>query len=614
MNIKQGTGFRLRGCHVAIAAALAVSSPAYAVNWDWGDWSGTWDNTVSYGVSIRAEDRDPRLIGPGNGGAGYTGVDDDGNLNFDKNDVFSNVIKGTSELGIDNGKFGAFGRIKYWYDYELEKLNKPHGNVVNDYQANAPLDDSGFADYAKFKGLALLDLFVYGDFDLGEMPLDLRVGRQVVSWGESTFIQGINVLNPIDVSAVRRPGVEIKEAFLPVGMIYGNLGLPAGFSLEGFYVFEWEATAIDGCGTFFSDIDFAAKGCNNLHAPDVPLAPGVFAPDRIAQGINNVQKDPFVDEASDSGQFGLAVRNYVEAIDTEFGLYYQRLHSNTPVLSINYTLAAASQSYLGRGFTGGPVPVYYRVEYPEDMDIWGLSFATNIGTVAVSGELSYKQDVPVSVNGFVILTGGLGVLTTQGAYCAINPMLYGQMGPRACAAFAQFAGNPTGANLAQGWDRFDITQAQVTVTQVFEQALGSDRVTVVGEAAWIDAGDVPSLAVMPYGRNSIFGNPTTVLGGPSDDGFVTSTSWGYRLRGFATYSNVFNSGVELTPTIAWSQDVDGTSPTPTFLDGRKALSLSLGANYLTKYRASIAYTMFSGGFANTQTDRDFYAFSVSMDF
>ncbi len=53
-------------------------------------------------------------------------------------------------------------------------------------------------------------------FDIGDMPLDVRVGRQVVNWGEATFIQGINVLNPIDVSAFRRPGAEIKEGLLPV--------------------------------------------------------------------------------------------------------------------------------------------------------------------------------------------------------------------------------------------------------------------------------------------------------------------------------------------------------------------------------------------------------------
>ena len=72
--------------------------------------------------------------------------------------------------------------------------------------------------------------------------------------------------------------------------------------------------------------------------------------------------------------------------------------------------------------------------------------------------------------------------------------------------------------------------------------------------------------------------------------------------------------MELSPSIAWAHDVSGTSPTPSFLDGRKAFSVALGANYLTKYRASIAYTWFSGGVANPGKDRDFASFTVSMDF
>ena len=136
--------------------------------------------------------------------------------------------------------------------------------------------------------------------------------------------------------------------------------------------------------------------------------------------------------------------------------------------------------------------------------------------------------------------------------------------------------------------------------------------TVIGEVAWIHVSDLPDISVMPYGRNPTFGQPTN-LGGPSDKGFVTTNSWGYRVRAQANYPNVF-SGVELTPSIAWAQDVDGTSPTPSFIDGRKALSLALGANYLTRYRASLAYTWFMGGYANTQTDRDFFSFTVSMDF
>ena len=314
MNIKQGTGIRLRGCCLAIGVALAAASPAQAATWDWGDWSGSWDNTISYGVSWRAEDPDPALIGRGNGGTAEAILTDDGDLNWEQGDIVSNIIKGTSEIELSNGQFGVFGRIKYWYDYELENGKQLHGNVVNNYQANAKLDDDGFADYAKFKGVALLDLFVYGSFDLGDYPLDLRVGRQVLNWGEAFLIQGINVLNPIDVSAVRRPGVEVKEALLPVGLIYGNLGLPAGFSLEAYYQFKWEETVIDGCGTYFSNADFAAKGCNDLIAPEVQVAPGVWLPDSVLQNINSVRKDPFIDEASDSGQFGLALRNYVDAI------------------------------------------------------------------------------------------------------------------------------------------------------------------------------------------------------------------------------------------------------------------------------------------------------------
>ena len=71
MKIRQGTGARLRGRHLAIAAAaFAVSSTAQAVTFEWGDWSGSWDNTISYGISWRAESPDPALIGKGNGGTG----------------------------------------------------------------------------------------------------------------------------------------------------------------------------------------------------------------------------------------------------------------------------------------------------------------------------------------------------------------------------------------------------------------------------------------------------------------------------------------------------------------------------------------------------------------
>ena len=607
MENKLGTGLKLGGCSLAIATALAVSSPAQAVQFDWGDWSGSWDNTITYGISWRGESPDPALIGAANGGTGPAILTDDGNLNFDSGDIFSNIIKGTSEIQIDNGQFGAFGRIKYWYDFELENGSMPHGHSPNNYVPGAKLNDDDFANFAQFSGLALLDLFAYGNFELGDYPLDVRLGNQVVNWGEATFIQGVNILNPIDVSAFRRPGAEIKEGLLPLPLLYGNLGLGGGWSVEAFYQFKWKRTVIDGCGTYFSTVDFAATGCNELIAPEVILAPGIGLPDVVLQNINKTRKDPFVDKASNSGQWGLAIRNYVDKIDTEFGFYYERLHSRTPVINVRYNMQGVAEgSVLG----GNPVPVMYQMAYPEDMDVYGLSFATNVGVVALSGEISYKKDMAVGVNGTTELIAGLFVLATQGAGCATPAAAYGQFGPRACQAFISFA--TTGDGLAQGWDRFDVTQAQSTALYFWDQGLGAQRVTLIGEVAWIGVNDLPATSVMPYGRNPIFGAPVN-LGGVNDKGFVTSNSWGYRMRAVASYPNVF-AGIELVPGIAWSHDVNGTSPTPTFSDGRKAFGVSLGANYLTKYRAKIAYTWFMGGVANPVADRDFFSLTFSADF
>ena len=74
------------------------------------------------------------------------------------------------------------------------------------------------------------------------------------------------------------------------------------------------------------------------------------------------------------------------------------------------------------------------------------------------------------------------------------------------------------------------------------------------------------------------------------------------------------AGVSLTPTLAWSHDVSGTSPTPSFSDGNKAFSVGLNANYLAKYRAGLSYTWFMGGDANAVADRDFFAITVAVDF
>ena len=107
----------------------------------------------------------------------------------------------------------------------------------------------------------LLDAFVYAKFDIGAMGAELRLGRQAVSWGESTFIQnGINVINHFDVSALRVPGSELKEAFLPQEMVNFSLQFSDNFSAQAIYITDWNATVPEPAGSYFSNNDFAPTG------------------------------------------------------------------------------------------------------------------------------------------------------------------------------------------------------------------------------------------------------------------------------------------------------------------------------------------------------------------
>src|SRR5688572_10239534 len=267
----------------AIAFGLLAAPAVQAFDFERGELSGSFDTTISYGYSWRVEDQDEDLIGkswfnpllcaqniplgpipPGLGRCGTTGVPgsqaqvdapgrfsanpDDGNLKYDEGDAISSAIKITSELGLNWRDWGFFGRATYFYDFE---------NEGRDDLSETAQDLIG----SRFR---MLDFFVFKDFALGQddqLNGTVRLGRQVVSWGEGTFIQnGINVVNPVDLSALRVAGAELKEAFLPIDMLWGSVNITDNVSLEALYMFEFEEVEVDAAGTYFSANDFGTPG------------------------------------------------------------------------------------------------------------------------------------------------------------------------------------------------------------------------------------------------------------------------------------------------------------------------------------------------------------------
>ncbi len=99
-------------------------------------------------------------------------------------------------------------------------------------------------------------------------------------------------------------------------------------------------------------------------------------------------------------------------------------------------------------------------------------------------------------------------------------------------------------------------------------------------------------------------------------GFADDFSWGYRMLARADYNDAFGP-VTVSPSLAWAQDVSGTTPGPggSFIEGRKAITMGVGFNYLEQWIFDLSYTNFWGaGHYNLSHDRDFFAASVRYSF
>ncbi len=574
----------------AAVAACALIRPggAEAETFKLGEVDVSVSAVVSAGVMIRTDKPDLEFIAAGNapGGTASSSAFDDASLNFDRGDVVSSPLKALGEVKFRYGDFGANFSAKAWYDYELDQGDRPHGNIVNHNRSGQTLDDSGFDTLAQVKGISLLDAYVYGMFDVGSMPLDLRVGRQVVSWGEATFIGGgINSINPIDVSAFRRPGAEIKEGLMPVGLVFADLGVTEDLSLEAFYQLEWLPTVIDGCGTFFSTIDGVAKGCNGL---TISAAQNDATTNMILARGDDI-------EPRDDGQFGFAMRYYSRPMDVEFGAYFMNYHSRTPFISVTKHTATNGGPYI----PGASGNFGYRVDYPEDIKLYGLSFATAVEGVSVYGEVSYRPSAPVALNANDLLVAFL-----TGGASPSSPL-----SPVAAAL-------PFGA-LFPGYDDARQTRAQVSFLKVFPPMLGAGSISLLGEVGTEFIGGLRD--DRRYGRPTVFGSATyngicsaAVPKKCADDGFVTDFSWGYRARATFDYPDLF-LGINAKPFVSWSHDLSGYASDGTYSQGRMALGVGVDFDYQA-YSLGASWTSFFGGDYNYGKDRDFLSVSASVRF
>lgn len=584
----------------AFSGIVALGAPAaVAATFETESVKGSFDSTISFGMQWRMQGTSCGIIGNDNGGCvpttgtlgelvngpgfGFTSdpdfnyvQSDNGNLNYKKNQLISAALKGNHELFLKfNHGWAALGRFSWLYD------------PASDRTERTPLTED--AKNIAVHNLTLLDLWVSKDFELADRPAKVRVGNQVLSWGEDIFIYGgINIINPIDLTRAHKPGVQLKEIFRPAPMVSFNLGATNNLSLEGFWQFRWNAFRFDPAGTPFSTGDVVGNGQQSAFIPSSVLG----APPGTVGDVGTISNGTFIpagqrfsypdllkagtvtpvvptNSPPNMNQFGFALRYKPVNADAEWGFYY--LHYNDKIPFISFVTDPA--------ITANPFGLGYFLDYGKNRDLFGVSVNGRLGDWAVGAEVSYRPRDGVGIDPTVPLSGPYAVFP----------------GPITIPGYVD----------AKKW--------QAHLTTIYLLGPSGDLGWLLRGLGAAEGTLLLEVAAAYYPNLDLSGKYPVYL--PNYE-LPTKLSTGAVFELGVVYPHFLGTPVNLTPQIDVAYDISGISPnTIPFVKGRVAVTPSLNFEYLNKWRAQLAYTSFAGGAGNNiLRDRDYVSFNVSYSF
>ncbi len=597
-----------------------------------GQVEGSLDTTLSYGTLWRVQGRDD--TGDINA--------DDGNRNFDTG-LVSEVYKVTSDLALNYQNYGLFVRGTGHYDTQImDKRNDYYGlsdSLGRPSQAY-PHDDR-FTDESRDvagHNVELLDAYLFGNWDIGDMPLSAKVGRQVISWGEGIFYRGgVNAINPVDAAKYNLPGSEIKEVLMPIEAFSFNLGLTESLSLEAYYQWTWEETRLNPVGTFFGGTDLFADGGNTAYTTEEALAP-VLAFHELAADFGFVGNGPFgrnayVDpstgtfkvanigndlSASDDGQFGLALRYIAEELNaTEFGFYFINYHAKEPQLTVDLTgydgidiegltdianalLPGAGDAVPGVATIDMASNAVARRRYVEDVRMYGFSFNTTVGDASFSGELAYRPNAPVAITatddilGDLLIPGVLGISDVANSNVAADQACTPVSGKMLCRG-----------SLFDNYERAEMFNVSLSSIYNFGPRLSFDSLFGVVEVAsqHIRGSSLKYTAYDGSERVYTSAADKAYVTGNGDDWQIDRDSYGYTLLLSGSWNDVF-AGVQLSPFFVFQHDFQGNSDrVGNFIENNKAFTVGMDALYLNSFQVGLQYTQYDDGNSGSY-DRD----------
>lgn len=629
-------------------------------------------------------------------GGYFAALMDDGNLNFDNGDMVSAILKINTQLGVTWGDWTVKLNYVGFYDDRIYNLDATHVNTQ--YQpAQDKLADS-IQTRSGLKG-EFREAFILRNFEIGDRAFSVSVGNQRVRWGEANLhlFNTLDTINPLDAVLALQPGFNLSELAVPTGMVLFTADIIKNVSAEFIYQYDWDTTRVQPSGTFFSSTDPAGI---DTYRPVLSL--GQFPEDPDDQFIpalpfrllsSSTRNAPVFENgtpARDDGQFGVRVNWYAEDFNdgTEFGFYFLNYHSRVPYFSIleaqstclrNNDAAQIPGAYnpllaltgcglfnpyaLGNAFPeNDPLPINTSIlllDYPEDIRMFGVSFNSTAFGWSVSGEYSYRPNLPAQVLISDVFYAGYQQAFASGDVTLSTEAITGLLGlpellpptgiilPSAETFLPSFLAKYRGRTIAngneyqageyvQGFEELKVGQFVINALKLFPSTLGADDVTFLAEFGFTHIVDMPKEGDLYFQGRLEHTHPSmgadctgNTTGLPCNnvrvvarinptqqtDGFADDFAAGLRFLVQFNYSNFLNSGINLKPTLLWFEDIYGTTifPVQNYVEGNRWMIPGFQFEIGQAFNGTVLYQYYDGK-DNALQDRDNLSVSLTYNF
>lgn len=575
---------RLLGATITALLAATGSAGAVEINTGNPDVVLRWDNTIRVNLATRVEDQDSSILNSPNF--------DDGDRNFDRGMV-SERLDLLSEFDfIYQDRVGFRVSAAGWYDAAYEDLDNDRlasSNHMEDGRAALGLSDETDRYFRGPSG-EILDAFVFGKFDVGPVPVNVKLGRHTVFWGEAmlspvhSLSYGQSALDLGKLFSV--PGTEAKELFLPREALSLQVQATPQLSFAAQYFFDWEQARIPESGSFLGFNDHLLRGGESFIFGAAPVSPA--NPLGINRLVRGRDSDP-----DKRGDWGLSTRWSPEWLDGTLGAYYRvtadvlpqgnatpAIRPNTPAAlcsALGLIPLTPTTCYINPAaatvpeILGGTIG-RYAAAYADDIKIYGLSLSKNLWGVSFGADLNYRENMPLLSDTVSVLPASLAPLA------AVLPP---------GSQFAPPAEGETGGARGSTWH--GVLNAFFT----FAETPFWDSANLITELTWNHWSDVKQGAAVFKGRDSYMvvgpgGTPVT----PADK--VSKDYYGLAINFTPTRYQVL-PGADLSLPISYSQGLSGNSAV--LLGGNEdagSYSVGVAMDLYSKYRFDLKYVDFLG--------------------